>query len=101
MGATPWLSTLTTLDQGSIRMAKRKGETTKISAVLDVELHAKLSAAAALRRTTKNAILVEALAVHLSSVIAFDRVKKTGHDKGKDRPIPEAEINPDVENEAA
>lgn len=77
--------------EGSKTVAKKERKTVKVSAVLDAELHAKLSAAASLRGTTKNAILSDALTESLRGVVAFDRVaKSSSRSTSKDRPEIEA-----------
>ena len=78
-------------------MAEKRSKPVKVSAILDVELHAKLSACAALRGTTKNAILVAALTESLKGIVAFDRAKATSRSASKDRVVPEDGVSPDDE----
>jgi hypothetical protein len=78
-------------------VAEKRSKPVKVSAILDVELHAKLSACAALRGTTKNAILVAALTEALKGIVAFDRAKPTRRSGSKDRVVPEDNVNPDDE----
>lgn len=59
--------------------------TVKTSLTLDGDLYVKLQAYAALRGVPANAIVCEALAVALSSVVVFDRSRKP-------QPLPTLEI---------
>lgn len=82
-------------------MAGKRSKTVKVSAALGVELHARLSAAASLRGTTRNAILVEALTESLKGIVAFDRGKPSRRSAGEDRQGEGGEISPDAPEEAA
>jgi hypothetical protein len=57
---------------GSAVVAEKRSKSVKVTAILGIELHAKLSAAAALPGITKNAILVDALTEALKGIVAFD-----------------------------
>lgn len=50
--------------------------TVKTSVLLDVEIHAKLAALAALRGVPMTAIMAEAIADAVSSMVVFDRAAK-------------------------
>ena len=76
-------------------MAEKRSKPVKVSAILGVELHAKLSAAAALRGTTKNAILVAALTESLKGIVAFDRAAPARRSASKDRVTQEDGVSPD------
>jgi hypothetical protein len=77
-------------------------ETVKTSIVLDVELAAKLAAAAALRRCTQNAIVVEALTESIGGIVVFDRkAKSAGQVTTNDRQGPGLSITPDADSDAA
>lgn len=57
----------------------------RASILIDVELHARWSACAALRRVDRSAFAVDALTEACRSLVLFDRASQSDQAKGKDR----------------
>lgn len=73
----------------------------KASLLVDVETHARWSAAAALRGMDRNAFAVEALKEALRGIIVVDRRKSSDRSAYTDRLVLEDELKDPAENEAA
>ena len=69
--------------------ANQSQRTVKTSVLLGVEVHAKLAALAALRGVPMTAIMADAIADAVSSMVVFDRAAKTP--KPADSPVQERE----------
>jgi hypothetical protein len=69
----------------------------KASLLVDVETHARWSAAASLRGMDRNAFAVEALKEALRGIVVVDRRKGSDRSVGKDRPDLEGELSSDDE----
>jgi hypothetical protein len=81
--------------------APPSGKTVKASVLVGVELHARWSAAAALRGIDRSAFAAEAIAEACRGIIVVDRRKAADRVKTDDRPSQGGVISPDVEEEAA
>lgn len=77
------------------------GRYVKASILVDVELHARWAAAAALRSMDRSAFAVEAIREACKGIVLVDRRKSNGSTVGKDRPVLEAEISSEGEESAA
>jgi hypothetical protein len=80
--------------------APQSGRTVKTSVLLDGELHARLSAAAAMAGMDKNAYIVEAIRVATRSIVLFDRSKQPDRVKPDDRPDSATKISSNAEEAA-
>jgi hypothetical protein len=77
------------------------GKSVKASLLVDVELHARWAAAAALRGMDRNAFAVEALTAALKGIHIIDRRKQSGPVDLSHRRAEGIGISSDDENEAA
>lgn len=75
-------------------------KTVKASITIDVGLHARWAAAAALRGMDRSAFAVEAIAEAVRGIVVVDRRKTSDRSEGKDRPGEASPLDPDAENAA-
>jgi hypothetical protein len=72
----------------------------KASVLVDVELHARWSAAAALRGIDRSAFAAEAIREACRGIVVVDRRKSVDRSGNSDRPSLATEISPDAEEAA-
>ena len=77
------------------------GKSVKASILVDVELHARWAAAAALRGMDRSAFAVEALKEACKGIIVVDRRRTADRARADDRPSMALGISPDADDEAA
>lgn len=71
--------------------------TVKTSLVIGVSLHVQLSAAAAMRGMTNNALVTEVLTEALRGIVVMDRRKNSGRSESIDRQSLESPLDSDDE----